>query len=133
LPSGGLAAQPFFILLLQGWFPSRDGPWSRWINAAAFALPAADSFGAAPRDVARSPGLWQADLGMSKRIALHERYQLQFRAEAFKLFNRARFGAPDADISAGPGEFGVITQPVNPTPIGMGTLRQIQLALRLES
>jgi len=36
------------------------------------------------------------------------------------------------DISAGPGEFGVITQPVNTTPIGTGTPRQIQLALRLE-
>ena len=105
---------------------------SGWINPAAFAVPAAGTFGDAPRDVARAPGLWQADLGVSKRIALRERYQLQFRAEAFNIFNRAQFGAPNADISAGPGEFGVITQPVNTTPIGTGTPRQIQLALRLE-
>ena len=105
---------------------------SEWINPAAFAVPAAGTFGAAPRDVARAPGLWQADVGASKRIALREHYQLQFRAEAFNLFNRAQFGAPNADISAGPGEFGVITQPVNTTPIGTGTPRQIQFALRLE-
>jgi hypothetical protein len=74
----------------------------------------------------------QADVGASKRIALKERYHLQFRAEAFNLFNRAQFGAPNADISAGPGEFGVITQPVNTTPIGTGTPRQFQFALRLE-
>jgi len=105
---------------------------SEWINPAAFAVPAAGTFGDAPRDVARAPGLWQADIGASKRIALRERYQLQFRAEAFNVFNRAQFGAPNADISAGAGEFGVITQPVNTTPIGTGTPRQIQLALRLE-
>ena len=105
---------------------------SEWINPAAFAVPAAGTFGNAGRDIGRAPGLWQADIGASKRIALNERYQLQFRAEAFNLFNRAQFGAPNADISAGPGEFGVITQPVNTTPIGTGTPRQIQLALRLE-
>ncbi len=72
------------------------------------------------------------DFGASKRIALTERYQLQFRAEAFNIFNRDQFGAPLSDLSAGAGEFGVITQPVNTTPIGTGTPRQIQLALRLE-
>jgi hypothetical protein len=105
---------------------------SEWINPAAFAVPAAGTFGDAPRDVARAPGLWQADVGLSKRITLKERYQVQFRAEAFNVFNRAQFGAPNSDLSAGPGEFGVITQPVNTTPIGTGTPRQIQLALRLE-
>jgi hypothetical protein len=69
---------------------------------------------------------------LSKRIPLRERCQLQFRAEAFNIFNRAQFGAPDGTFSDGQGEFGVITQPVNTTPIGMGTPRQIQFALRLE-
>jgi hypothetical protein len=105
---------------------------SEWINPAAFAAPAAGTFGNAPRDVARAPGLWQADVGLSKRIPLRERYQLQFRAEAFNILNRDQFGAPNADFSEGPGEFGLITQPVNTTPIGTGTPRQIQLALRFE-
>jgi hypothetical protein len=63
---------------------------------------------------------------------LNERYQLQFQVEAFNIFNRAQFGAPLSDFSSGPGEFGVITQPVTTTPIGSGTPREIQLALRLE-
>jgi hypothetical protein len=105
---------------------------SEWINPAAFAAPAAGTFGNAGRDIATAPGLWQADLGASKRIALNERCQLQFRIEAFDIFNRAQFGAPLSDYSSGPGEFGVITQPVNTTPIGGGTPRQIQLAMRLE-
>ena len=103
-----------------------------WINSSAFSVPAAGTFGNAGRDIATGPGLWQVDFGASKRIALTERYQLQFRAEAFNIFNRDQFGAPLSDLSAGAGEFGVITQPVNTTPIGTGTPRQIQLALRLE-
>ncbi len=105
---------------------------SGWINPAAFAVPAAGTFGNAGRDLARAPYLWQADLGACKRINLHERLQLQFRIEAFNIFNRDQLGAPLSDFSAGPGEFGVITQPVNTTPIGAGTPRQIQLALRME-
>jgi hypothetical protein len=105
---------------------------SDWINLAAFAVPASGTFGDVPRDVARAPGLWQADLGASKRISLREHYQLQFRAEVFNIFNRAQYGAPLADLSAGPGEFGLITQPVNTTPVGTGTPRQIQFSFRLE-
>lgn len=105
---------------------------TQWINPAAFVSPATGSFGNAGRDIGTAPGLWQADLGMSKRIDLTERYKIQFRAEAFNIFNRDQLGAPLSDFSAGPGEFGVITQPVNTTPVGAGTPRQIQLALRLE-
>jgi hypothetical protein len=105
---------------------------SEWIDPAAFALPAAGTFGNAGRDMGRAPGFCQADISMSKRISFKERYQLQFRAEAFNILNRAQFGAHIADYSTGPGEFGLITQPINTTPIGTGTPRQIQLALRLE-
>ncbi len=132
VPDGNTNNQRPNILLGVPLIPPGGATPSEWINPAVFAVPAAGTFGDAPRDVARAPGLWQADVGLSKRIALKERYQLQFRAEAFNLFNRAQFGMPNADISAGPGEFGVITQPVNTTPIGTGTPRQIQLALRLE-
>lgn len=103
-----------------------------WINAAAFATPAHGTFGNAGRDLLTGPGLWQLDFGFDKWIAITERYRLQFRAEAFNIFNRAQLGAPQSNLSAGPGEFGVITQPVNITPIGAGTPRQIQFALRFE-
>jgi hypothetical protein len=72
------------------------------------------------------------DLGADKQIPFNEGWRLQFRAEAFNILNRAQLDQPQADLSAGPGEFGVITQPVNTTPIGVGTPRQIQLALQLE-
>jgi hypothetical protein len=112
--------------------PAGGSTAADWINLAAFTTPGAGTFGNAGRDIFRGPGLWQLDLAADKRIPIGERYRLQFRAEAFNIFNRAQLGAPQSNISAGPGEFGVITQPVNITPIGVGTARQIQLALRFE-
>jgi hypothetical protein len=105
---------------------------ANWINFAAFTVPAAGTWGNAGRDIFFGPGLWQMDLGAGKQFLLTERFRLQFRAESFNIFNRAQLGQPNSNISAGPGEFGLITLPANTTPIGMGTPRQIQLALRLQ-
>jgi len=102
-----------------------------WINPAAFSVPAPGTFGNAPRDVARAPGAWQMDLGLGKRISLTESTQLQFRTEVFNIFNHPQYGLPQSDLSAGPGEFGAIISTVNTGPVGTGTPRQIQFALRL--
>ncbi len=110
-------------------------------NAAAFCTPGmADplypggmcpaGFGDVPRNFLRGPGAWQMDLRLSKRIPVTERLQLQFRAEAFNLFNRAMFASPDGLISAS--DFGIIYSPLNTTPVGMGTQRQLQFSLKLQ-
>ncbi len=101
-----------------------------WINPAAFAPVTGSGYGNAPRNVGRGPNLWQTDLGVAKRIPLSERAQLQFRGEFFNLFNRAQYGQPQADWSSS--TFGQIISTVNTTPIGTGTPREIQFALRLE-
>ena len=103
---------------------------SEWINPAAFALPAPGTWGDAPRNVARGPSAWQADLGVSKRFFLAERAQLQFRAEIFNIFNHPQYGNPQSDFSAAPGVFGSIISTINAGPVGTGTPRQIQFALR---
>ncbi len=110
---------------------------TEWINPAAFALvPSVSSaYGNVPRNIARGPGLWQADLGASKLIPMGERVQMQFRGEIFNLFNRAQYGLPLADISNfaqnASNAFGVIVNTVNAGPVGTGTSRQAQFALRL--
>ena len=109
--------------------PAGQNP-NRWINAAAFAVPAAGTFGNAGRNLVRAPGLWQLDAALSKRLVLTERFTLQCRAEAFNVLNRAQFGSPQAVLSS-PLSFGVITTPVNQGATGSGTPRQFQLALRL--
>jgi hypothetical protein len=101
-----------------------------WINPAAFALVSGSGYGTAPRNLARGSNLWQADIGLAKRILISERAELQFRSEFFNLFNRAQYGQPLADFSAA--TFGQIIGTANPGPVGTGTPRQMQFALRLE-
>lgn len=104
---------------------------AEWINPAAFAVPAPGTFGNAGRNVVRGPGAWQIDLGLGRNADLTERIGLQFRVEAFNLFNHPEYGVPQADFSAGPGNFGAILTTLNTGPVGTGTPRQIQLMLRL--
>ncbi len=121
---------------------------SDWINPAAFAAPPSVvvsgatyyEFGTAPRNLVRGPGTWQMDMGMAKRIPLTERVGMQFRAEFFNIFNHPQLGPPQSTFNpANTNGFGSIITPVNLntaivspiTPVGSGTPREIQLALRL--
>ena len=119
---------------------------ANWINPAAFALPAAGTFGNAPRNLFAGPGAWQVDGGAAKTIPLGERARAEFRAEFYNIFNHPQLGPPNATCtvsasSAGCASgFGGITTTVNLntaivnpiTPVGSGTPREIQFALRLE-
>ena len=101
----------------------------RWINPAAFAVPAARAWGNLGRNAFRGPALWQWDAAVQRRFAVSERFAFELRGECFNLFNRAQYANPLADISA-PGMFGRITSLVNTGPTGSGTPRQFELAAR---
>ncbi len=120
---------------------------AHWINPAAFTLPAAGEFGDAPRNLLRGPGTWQIDMGAAKTIPIKERAQLEFRSEFFNIFNHPQLGQPQAtcDLSTlvptgCPAGFGSIINTINLntaivspiTPVGSGTPREIQFALRLQ-
>jgi hypothetical protein len=79
-------------------------------------------FGNAGRNIARSYPLYQLDLGLSKSFRLPgESTALQFRAEAFNLFNHTNFKNANTNRSgAGFGQVRATFQ-----------ARQIQFALRL--
>ena len=100
-----------------------------WINSAALAAPAPGTFGNLGRDVFRAPGLWQVDLGLSKYVSITERASIRLRADLFNLFNRAQYGAPNANLSLG--NFGVITAPVNSGATGRGTPRELQVSMKI--
>jgi hypothetical protein len=113
---------------------------AHWINPAAFALPAGE-FGDAPRDLFRGPGTWQIDMGVAKTFAFAERMQLEFRSEFYNIFNHPQLGQPQSTFSpTNPTGFGSIINTVNLntaivspiTPVGSGTPREIQFALRLD-
>jgi hypothetical protein len=102
----------------------------RWINPGAFRAPANGTWGDSPRNMLRAPGLWQVDAGLTKRTPLTESVNLEFRAEAFNLFNRAQFGTPANNISR-TADFGVIRTTANDGATGFGTSRMLQFMLRL--
>ena len=113
---------------------------AEWINPAAFANPAGE-FGTAPRNLLRGPGTWQVDLGAAKKFPIWERWQLQFRAEFYNVFNHPQLGQPQSTFnSANTNGFGSIINTVNLntnivspiTPVGSGTPREMQFAVRFD-
>ncbi|HLY40191.1 MAG TPA: TonB-dependent receptor [Terracidiphilus sp.] len=109
-----------------------------WINPAAFATPAGE-FGTAPRNLVRGPGTWQMDLGAGKTIPLRERGRIEFRTELYNVFNHPQPGQPQSTFNpSNTTSFGSILNTVNTsivspiTPVGSGTPREMQFALRFE-
>lgn len=66
---------------------------------------------------------------MIKNTKINERFNLQFRAEAFDVFNHPNFGDPNLNV--GNKFFGLITS-TRFGPADFGSSRQIQLALKLQ-
>ena len=77
------------------------GTPSQWFNPSAFLLPVAGTFGNAGRNQFLGPNLIELDTSLFKKIRINERWNLQFRAEAFNILNRANFGQPTIGVYAG--------------------------------
>ena len=70
-----------------------------WFNPAAFANPAAGTFGNAPRDLIYGPGQQQWDIALFKNFGLGGSKKVQFRAEMFNFINHANLNGPSTDIT----------------------------------
>lgn len=78
------------------------------------------------RDNLRGPHFSNLDMAVSKNFPLgSERYRLQFRAEAYNVFNHPNFGMPNPDLTSG--TFGVISGLAGTEPA-----RVMQFALRFD-
>ena len=83
-----------------------------YINADAFTASPAYTFGNAPRTLSlRGPGYSNWDLSLFKNFPIHERANIQFRAQAFNAFNTPLFNGPNT--SFGSSNFGKITSQAN--------------------
>ena len=90
----------------------------QWFNTAAFAFPAPGTFGNAGRNILEGPGFQNVNASLLKNTRLTERFNLQFRAEAFNLFNHPNFNLPDNFL--GSPTFGRITSARDPRHIQFG-------------
>jgi hypothetical protein len=125
--------QPLYI--------AASAPPYRVANPAAFAIPAAGTYGDAGRNILRASGLQQLDVSLLKTIKASERISVQFRAEFFNVYNHANFATPAASgnnlLTAG-SSFGLSQEMANASSGGLllplfnqGGPRSVQLALKL--
>ena len=90
----------------------------QWFNTAAFAFSAPGTFGNAGRNILDGPGFQNVNASLLKNTRITERVNLQFRAEAFNLFNHPNFNLPDNFL--GSPTFGRITSARDPRHIQFG-------------
>ncbi|HET9526885.1 MAG TPA: TonB-dependent receptor, partial [Pyrinomonadaceae bacterium] len=91
---------------------------SQWFNTSAFAFATPGTFGDAGRNILDGPGFQNVNVSLMKNTSLSERINLQFRAEAFNLFNHPNFNLPDNFL--GSPTFGRITSARDPRHIQFG-------------
>src|SRR5580658_2587375 len=116
------------------WNPGFSGPVilgqpGEYFNPNAFITPASGTYGNAGRDVLVGPGLATVDVSAMKVTRIHERLNLQFRAEFFNVLNHTNFNTPNPVV------FASATSGISPTAGLISstatTSRQIQFGLKL--
>ena len=108
----------------------------QWFNPAAFVLQPAGQLGTEGRNALIGPNLRTVDFSLSKNTPLtrlNERAALQFRVEAFNLFNRANLElAPPALLAfAGSADNENPLSTLGRARATLTSSRQIQLGLRI--
>jgi hypothetical protein len=93
-----------------------------WFDPTAFAAPAPNHYGTSGRGVLYAPGTQTVDVTLSRTFPVN-RFRVQFRADAFNLFNTPQFGFPNQNI--GSPTVGRITTTI-------GDNRSMQFALKLD-
>jgi hypothetical protein len=81
------------------------------------------------RNALTGPGFVNTDFSVTKNTKINERFNLQFRAELFDVFNHPNFGNPVLTTTSS--AFGVIQSTRFPTG-DFGSSRQVQFALKVQ-
>ena len=118
------------------WIANSAAPGGQSLNPLAFSRPATGVQGNEGRNDIPGFGLTQFDFSIARKIAISERLNLQFRADAFNVLNHPNFTNPGASVFSGPTQL-VSTKMLNQGLGGLNPLfqeggpRSLQLSLRL--
>ncbi len=113
-----------------------------YYNPAAFAEPRGLTFGDSGRNSLRNPARINFDMALFKHITIKESTAIEFRAEAFNVFNHTEWGAIAGDAGSGAGNNSSGTNQVTgfaPGDLSSGVFRPnivhqariLQLALKI--
>ncbi len=133
--------QPLYVSTATDGVHTANAPKGRAFNINAF-TEALDTNGNpvngnVPRNFMRGFGEFQVDMGLARDFALVKKLKLQFKTEAFNVFNHPVMGAMDGTLSDGPGVFGFASGSLNNQGGAESALyqaggpRSLQLALKL--
>ena len=122
----------------QSSYAANPAPATGWYNRNAFVEAPTGFFGNVGRNTVGSPGIFGTDMALHKEFVMpySEHHLLQFRLEAFNVFNHPVWGEPNPNILAGSQIAG---QPATAARSGFGVvsstlptipMRQLQLGLK---
>ncbi len=116
LSTSGLAARPNVVGSIQ-----KVGKLSEWFNTSAFQAPNYGFYGDARNGTIRGPGYTSANISLYKSFPIHDRLNLQLRAEAFNVLNHPNFNSVDTGL--GDGTYGNVN--------GAGDPRIMEFAVKM--
>ena len=111
----------------NGSLPKGQRTLGKWFNTAAFAVPAAGTWGNSGRNILEGPGTKSVDSSIFKDTHLTESTVLQLRAEVFNLANTPQFNLPAA--TANTAAIGTVSSAASDLTF-QRTERQIQFAAK---
>jgi hypothetical protein len=109
------------------------GQVSQWFDPSAFALQGAGYIGDLGRNTLVGPKFFQLDLALGKTTRVTENVNLEFRIEAFNLFNHPNFGLPDQFLFTGidQNDSGIPNPNAGRITNTVSSARQLQFAFRV--
>ncbi len=120
----GLPNRPNIVPGVSLTLPRNQRNIGQFFNTAAFTAPAPYTFGDAGRNIVNGPGNNVFDMALHRRFNIRERGSLEFRAEAFNIFNHPNWGIPGTYADFPAPYFGGI--------LGAGPPRRLQFAIRYD-
>jgi hypothetical protein len=136
VPGGYVRSRPDRVPGQPVWIPNPAAGGGKSLNPNAFAVPSTVRQGTEGRNDIPGFGLTQVDLSVGRKFAFPERINLEFRLDAFNVFNHPNFSNPPALLGLGPAYLSSGTM-LNQSLGGLNALfqqggpRSLQLSLKL--
>jgi hypothetical protein len=133
---GGVNPRPDLVPGQPIWIANSQAGGGKSLNPNAFTVPTNGEQGTEGRNDIRGFGLTEVDFSLARKFAITDRLNIQFRTDAFNLFNHPNFTNPSGFIGLGP-TFLSSTSMLNQGLGGLNPLfqeggpRSLQLSLKL--